>query len=128
MAFYGCKALSRVVFHGSPQVLCDALFRGCPNLKEVVVPDSVRVIGRHVFDGCVSLERVVLPSALKEIRACAFFGCAALADVSLPEWISVAEDAFDGCPVKIDVPVRYYDGSGLEIIEADICSGGLDGF
>ena len=136
-AFSNCPKLQKVVLPKGLERIGQGLFKDCGNLTDIQIPEGVISIDDHAFDGCTSLRSIHIPSGVQYIheyafRNCvnlreidipksvtsigqsAFSGCSHLALINLPEGISIASNAFKGCPGREgDGSVPFIDEFGV---------------
>lgn len=124
-AFWDCEALTSIEIPETVRVIGDAAFWCCYNLQKVLLPRYNASIGRRTFGWCKNLKEIMLPYDLKTISEGMFFQCEKLESVGIPFCVekietgafenckslrnvrvsahtTVAEDAFRGCPAKLD--------------------------
>ncbi len=58
-AFYGDKALKKILISSGNQRLCQSVFEGCENLTTVVWPKSLKNVGTDAFLECTSLTSIL---------------------------------------------------------------------
>lgn len=136
-AFCECPKLQKVMLPKGLVRIEKGLFKNCKNLTDIQIPEGVTSIGDYAFDGCTSLCSIHIPSSVKYIHECAFrncvnlkeidipnsvisigqsafSGCTQLSSVNLPEGISIASEAFKGCPGREgDGSVPFIDEFGV---------------
>ncbi len=59
LAFYGDKALNKVIISSGNERLCRWVFEGCENLNTVVWPKSLKNVGEEAFKECTSLSKIL---------------------------------------------------------------------
>lgn len=74
-AFYGCRALTRVVMGDSVSSIGGGAFENCYNLTSINIPNSVTSIGSCAFRYCNSLTSVTIPTSVTSIGLEAFIYC-----------------------------------------------------
>lgn len=103
-SFYGCKALTSVVFNGADTYFGENVLYDCLKLTSVKLPDNMNVLPSGTFSNCVSLKDVELPLGLKYIGAQAFYSCSALSQVIIPDKVTeLGTGAFFGCGALTDI-------------------------
>ena len=123
-AFYGCSALTEVVWNAADCVVTGFNFYNyhCvygPFYKNpvysVVFGKSVRKIPVGLFGSCSSLEEVTFSDSIKVVGMNAFYTCEALKKIDLPESIdTIGYHAFYSTSLEtITIPknVRYINSS-----------------
>jgi hypothetical protein len=88
-AFYGCTALTKVHFSGTPTL--ENLNRSCfagSGLTEISIPDSVKIIGDYAFQNCKALTKVNL-NQVDKIYEGAFENCTALTEIVIPTSVDI---------------------------------------
>lgn len=136
-AFCECQKLQKVMLPKGLVRIEKGLFKDCKNLTDIQIPEGVISIDDYAFDGCTSLRSLHLPNSVQYIHECAFrncvnlkgidipdsvisigqsafSGCTQLSSVNLPEGISIASEAFKGCPGREgDGSVPFIDEFGV---------------
>ena len=98
-AFENCTMLESVVIGNRLSEIEQDTFRGCTALKSVTVGASLLTVGQLAFDGCTSLDEIDLGDKLRAIENRAFRGCTSLKKVTYPGSATVADNAFEDCPL-----------------------------
>jgi hypothetical protein len=107
LAFYGCKALTKVTIPPLVRAIPNDLFRSCESLQEVELSEGLVEILPDAFCRCISLRIIRIPRTVKRIRQFAFQDCQSLESISLPERLQeISFSSFHGCISlkKIAVP------------------------
>ncbi|MCD7771100.1 MAG: leucine-rich repeat domain-containing protein, partial [Oscillospiraceae bacterium] len=66
--FYGCDALTTIVFNSDLLEVGDYAFCGCTALSDFTLPSSVTTLGSYIFKDCTSLTSVNLPRDLNVVE------------------------------------------------------------
>lgn len=108
--FFGCTALTEVVWTSAVDRIEAYAFAGCVELTTVPTwSDNATYIGTCAFAGCAKITAMTIPATLTEIGAYAFYGCSALANVTFANPIFL----WDLDHPKEDVPDERKAGSEL---------------
>ncbi|MFU0826970.1 MAG: hypothetical protein ACFWTJ_05435 [Lachnoclostridium sp.] len=99
-AFQDCTSLRKVVLSNDVLGLGASAFRNCSQLSKVTLSDNLTVIEYFTFAGC-KLSSIDIPTGLESILGGAFYNCKKLKTIRLPKNTFVADDAFEGCDIKI---------------------------
>ena len=82
-AFWGQRALRRVVIEEGVQDIYGKAFSCCGALEKVVFPSTLKTIGYSAFEFCISLKEVVVFGDLEAIGSHVFWWCENLESVNL---------------------------------------------
>lgn len=97
-AFYGCFALSSLVFNDKLHAISSNAFTSCTSLTNVELPASVRIIGSRAFYYCTGLTGISIPEGVLEINSYTFSECRSLTSIKLPNSVeTLDETAFKNC-------------------------------
>lgn len=102
-AFRGCTNIKKLEFPPSMTAIYGASFRDDIKLESVNIPETVKVIKRSAFRDCVELSEVCIDSSEITIESRAFKGCVRLDYIDIPQESTIHVDAFEECPVEIDI-------------------------
>ncbi len=92
--FYGCDALTEVVFNDDISSIPDYMFGNCGNLKEIMLPLSCQEIGVGAFSNCRMLNNIQINLNNKKIKAQAFKDCVSLSEIELGNTEEIGSNAF----------------------------------
>lgn len=96
-AFYYCYALTSVKIVERTNIPREA-FYGCRALKRVILPDTFKSFGEGAFSGCYSLTSINFPSGLTSIGRNAFYQCYSLGTIDIPDTVTgIGDQAFNSC-------------------------------
>lgn len=85
-AFYNCKNLDTISFHGQNlKNISSFAFGNCTSLTSINIPSSVEYIGEGVFYGCEKLETIDIRGIKNELNSFLFVNCFKLKTVNLPD-------------------------------------------
>ena len=156
-AFSGCSALTEVTIPNSVTNIGLDAFSGCSNLIKVSFGNSVSMIYNEAFKGCRLLESIELPSSIETIGEKAFVNCYSLKSVTIDSpkntdiakklvidesgahfdnlrSLSIADDAFDGCPsilvfnTRCETPAtKWAEDKGYKVAKAEHEPEGITG-
>lgn len=87
------------------QLNFDSCFKGCKSLAKVWIHNRLNgfSIGKEMFSECTNLQVVKispLPSKDNHIKERAFYNCSSLKQLEIHGDIEIAQNAFEGCPIK----------------------------
>lgn len=105
-AYYGIRAIEKVVIPKNVRVLRSA-FNGMAGLrKATILTDKLTEIGDDAFYWCSALEEVNIPDEITRIGKRAFFWNLKLHKIEIPSSVTrIEENAFDSAPLdSIDIP------------------------
>ncbi|WP_276805670.1 leucine-rich repeat domain-containing protein [Prevotella pallens] len=105
-AYYGIRAIEKVVIPKNVRVLRSA-FNGMAGLrKATILTDKLTEIGDDAFYWCSALEEVNIPDKITRIGKRAFFWNLKLHKIEIPSSVTrIEENAFDSAPLdSIDIP------------------------
>lgn len=109
-AFYGCNALTSVIFEDGETELSigDAAFRSCSKITSLVLPSRLRNAGMYAFASCSALTKIEIKEGLEILGDYAFNADSKLTEIVLPASLKqmgdynadgnlVAMNVFNGC-------------------------------
>ena len=105
-AYYGIRAIEKVVIPKNVRVLRSA-FNGMAGLrKATILTDKLTEIGDDAFYWCSALEEVNIPGKITRIGVGAFFWNLRLRKINIPSTVTrIEKHAFDSAPLdSIDIP------------------------
>lgn len=105
-AYYGIRAIEKVVIPKNVRVLRSA-FNGMAGLrKATILTDKLTEIGDDAFYWCSALEEVNIPDKITRIGEGAFFWNLRLSKINIPSTVTrIEKHAFDSAPLdSIDIP------------------------
>jgi len=102
-AFYKSTGLNEIHIPGTIKTISRFAFADCTGLSILTFEEGVEQIEESAFGGCTALNSLVLPDSIKEIGRKAFCGCTSLRQITLPKNTVVAENAFEGTPVGMQL-------------------------
>ena len=105
-AYYGIRAIEKVVIPKNVRVLRSA-FNGMAGLrKATILTDKLTEIGDDAFYWCSALEEVNIPDKITRIGEGAFFWNLRLRKINIPSTVTrIEKNAFDSAPLdSIDIP------------------------
>lgn len=83
MAFYGCKALTKVSLPDAVKKAEFACFGGCDNLTEFSTGNGLESVSSGMFELCGNLSTLNIGNSVRDIDPSAFWGCEALHDINI---------------------------------------------
>lgn len=100
-AFSGCTRLTSIDLSNITNIKSYA-FENCTNLSEVVWSKNLTSIGDCTFNGC-RFKELSLPSSVKTVGENAFARNSELAVVEISNKTTVANSAFEACPLLDEI-------------------------
>ena len=97
-AFYGCTALTEILFNASLKTIGRGAFYGCKALPEITIPENVTTIGDYAFAECNLLKAATIGDRVRLIGDGAFYNDTTLETLILGAKVQTLEESvFENC-------------------------------